>query len=374
MDKHRGISDGSCQDATGTSGATNPAGPLRDTERQLKAVLNNATVAIFLMDERQRCIYMNRAAEELTGFTLDEVLALDRPLHDIIHHTHPDGRPFPLEECAIDRAFPANDREQGEEVFVHKDGGFYPVAFTASPIRDEAAQIVGTIIEVRDIRAEKAAQERQRLLINELNHRVKNTLATVQSIAAQSFRSTADREALARFNARLIALSKAHNILTEEHWESAGLKTLIERTIEPFGPARFLLDGPDHRLSPKFAVMLAMVLHELATNAVKHGALSIPEGRVDLSWAVTACGDERLRLHWQEIGGPPVKPPLSRGFGTRLVERQFALEFDAAVELLFVPSGIACRVDVRLPPFGWQGKDQLASEARNPGSAHRAGR
>ena len=124
---------------------------LRESERRLNAVLGNATVAVFLMDDRQRCVYMNRAAAELTGFTLDEVLALDRPLHDIIHHTRPDGSPFPLEERAIDRAFPANDREQGEEVFVHRDGSFYPVAFTASPVRDEAARVVGTIIEVRGI-------------------------------------------------------------------------------------------------------------------------------------------------------------------------------------------------------------------------------
>jgi PAS domain S-box-containing protein len=128
---------------------------LRETERRLNAVLDNATVSVLFMDDRQRCIYMNRAAEQLTGYTLEEVLARDCPLHDIVHHTYPDGRPFPLHECAIDRAFPENALTQGEEVFVHKDGHFYPVAFTASPIRDEASRTVGTIIEVRDISAEK---------------------------------------------------------------------------------------------------------------------------------------------------------------------------------------------------------------------------
>ena len=101
--------------------------PLEDTHRRLEAVLNNASVAIFLMDDRQQCIYMNRAAELLTGHTLEEVLALDRPLHDIIHHPYPDGRPFPLHECAIDRAFPEHHQTQGEECFVHKDGSFYPL-------------------------------------------------------------------------------------------------------------------------------------------------------------------------------------------------------------------------------------------------------
>jgi PAS domain S-box-containing protein len=116
-------------------------------------------------------------ASEITGYTLAEVTG--RPLHDVIHHTHPDGSHFPLEECPIDRAFPEEHQTQGEEVFVHKDGSFYPVAFTATPIHDEEAKSIGTIIEVRDISAEKKAQEHQRLLINELNHRVKNTLATV---------------------------------------------------------------------------------------------------------------------------------------------------------------------------------------------------
>jgi PAS domain S-box-containing protein len=129
---------------------------LREAERRLNAVLDNATVSVLLMDDRQRCVYMNRAAEQLTGYTLEEVLARDCPLHDIVHHTYPDGRPFPLHECAIDRAFPEDVLTQGEVVFVHKDGHFYPVAFTASPIHDEASRTVGTIIEVRDISAEKA--------------------------------------------------------------------------------------------------------------------------------------------------------------------------------------------------------------------------
>ena len=126
------------------------------TQRRLEAVLDNATVAVFVMNERQHCTYMNAAAERLTGYTLPEVQG--RPLHDVIHHTRPDGSHFPLEECAIDRAFPENNQEQGEEVFVHKDGSFYPVAFTASPLRDGRGQTVGTIIEVRGIAAERAVQ------------------------------------------------------------------------------------------------------------------------------------------------------------------------------------------------------------------------
>lgn len=129
--------------------------------RQLATIVNNATLALFIMDEQQHCTYLNPAAEQLTGFTLAEVQG--RPLHDFVHHTRPDGTPYPIEECPVDNAFPQNVREQGEEVFIHKEGHFYPVAFTASPILD-GGRPVGTILEVRDISDEKYALEREHLL------------------------------------------------------------------------------------------------------------------------------------------------------------------------------------------------------------------
>lgn len=129
---------------------------LRDSERRLSAVLNNASVALFMMNEHQQCSYMNSAAEKLTGYTLEETRG--RALHDVIHHTRPDGTPFPITECPIDRAFPENNNVAGEDVFIRKDGAFVPVAFTASPIRDAASRTVGTIIEVRDISVEKEAE------------------------------------------------------------------------------------------------------------------------------------------------------------------------------------------------------------------------
>lgn len=129
-----------------------------DAQRRLhKSVTDNTNTALFIMDERQQCVFMNPAAEAMTGYTLAETR--DRPLHDVLHHTRPDGRPYPLSECPIDQALPKNDREQGEEVFVHKDGRFYPVAFTASPIRDASRVPIGTVIEVQDITERKQAEQ-----------------------------------------------------------------------------------------------------------------------------------------------------------------------------------------------------------------------
>ena len=133
---------------------------LKEVRQRLDAILDNASVAVFLMDDRQHCQYMNRAAEAMSGYSFAETQG--RPLHDVVHHSYPDGRPFPLAECAIDRAFPENAQTMGEEVFVHKDGSFYPVAFVASPVRDERAKTIGTVIEVRDITEEKRIERELR--------------------------------------------------------------------------------------------------------------------------------------------------------------------------------------------------------------------
>lgn len=344
------MKDQQVQRGTGASGSD----PLRETERRLQAVLDNATVAIFLMDENQQCAYMNRAAEKLTGHTLEETQG--RPLHDVIHHTRPDGTPFPVEECPIDRAFPEHNQVQGEEVFVHKDGSFYPVAYTASPIHDEEANVVGTIIEVRDISAEKEADRRQDLLINELNHRVKNTLAAVQAIAAQSFRSVpACEDAREVFDARLRALGEAHSLLTDEQWLGAPMLEIVDRIIRPFGDqaARFQIGGSDVKLPPKLTLALAMTLHELAMNAAKYGALSKDGGTVRIEWTVAEHEDGLvLQLRWVEHGGPVVHPPQERGFGTRLIERGLEREFGGKARLLFEPEGVRCEIEARLPADG----------------------
>ncbi|WP_244610559.1 PAS domain S-box protein [Microvirga pakistanensis] len=155
---------------------------LAETSRRLDAILNNTKMAVFMMDDRQQCVYMNKAAEELTGYTLAETQG--RPLHDVVHHTRPDGTPYPLCECPIDQALPENNQEQGEEVFVHKDGSFYPVAFTASPIRNEAGRPIGTVIEARNIEQELRARAALEAFNATLEQRVTEAIAEREKVEA----------------------------------------------------------------------------------------------------------------------------------------------------------------------------------------------
>lgn len=156
---------------------------LTKVSTQLDAILSNTTMAIFMIDDQQQCVFMNRAAEELTGYKFEETAG--KPLHDVIHHTHPDGRHFPIEDCAIDRAFPENHQTQGEETFVHKDGSFYPVGFTASPMKNEDGKTVGTVIEVRDLREELRARNAEIEFSNALKTKIEEAMGERDRLEAQ---------------------------------------------------------------------------------------------------------------------------------------------------------------------------------------------
>ncbi|KMO39037.1 hypothetical protein VQ02_10785 [Methylobacterium variabile] len=175
---------------------------LIETTRRLDAILNNTSQAIFLMDERQHCSYMNRAAEALTGYDLEEVLALDCPLHDVVHHTRPDGSSYPLCECPIDQAFPENEREQGEEIFVHRDGSFYPVGFTASPIRNERNEPIGTVIEARNIEDELRAKTALEAFNTTLERRVEEE-STRREKVEEALRQSQKMEAVGQLTGGL---------------------------------------------------------------------------------------------------------------------------------------------------------------------------
>jgi two-component sensor histidine kinase/PAS domain-containing protein len=203
------------------------------------------------------------------------------------------------------------------------------------------------MLKQKELTAELAVRHKERtLLVDELNHRVKNTLATVQAIAAQTFNGCkADVNAREAFESRLIALSNAHNLLTEKHWAGAEIHDILWRVLEPHaGPERFRVQGPSTRLSPKGALAIAMGLHELATNAVKYGALSNDSGRVSITWSVDGPQPGTLLLQWKEVGGPPVKTPSRKGFGSRLIERGLAHDLNGRAEIEYRPGGVVCSV------------------------------
>ncbi|RYF93270.1 MAG: sensor histidine kinase [Caulobacteraceae bacterium] len=191
-----------------------------------------------------------------------------------------------------------------------------------------------------------AAAARQEVMINELNHRVKNTLAMIQSLARQSF-STSSPAALETFTERLVALSRAHDLLTERTWLNADLCEIVERTLGPYGEqARF--SGPPLSLTPNSAVTVSMILHELATNAAKYGALLTPDGVVEVMW--TLDGGHSLTLIWRERGGPEVQPPERDGFGSRLITASVQHEFGGQVQMEHLPQGLVCTIVIPLTP------------------------
>ena len=202
-----------------------------------------------------------------------------------------------------------------------------------------------TLAAVVDISGRKRAEAQRELLLAELNHRVKNTLAVVQSIAHQTFKET-DPEARKAFEGRLVALGVAHNLLTEANWESASLGQLAADTLQAGGPngERVSLSGPRILLPPRGALAMAMALHELYTNAVKYGALSNDAGRIELEWRLTAETPARLELVWRELGGPPVAPPNRRGFGSLLLDRTLAHDLEGTVSMEFTPKGLVCSI------------------------------
>ena len=197
----------------------------------------------------------------------------------------------------------------------------------------------------RDLTELKRAEELQRLLINELNHRVKNTLATVQSIAVQTLRGADDlRSARTALVARIISLARAHDLLAERSWSGADLRTVVARAMEPFAVAQIDSAGAALEISPKHALALSLALHELATNAAKYGALSSPNGRVELRWHMEAG---MLHLSWRESGGPTVTPPTRRGFGSRLLEDGLC-DLGSATRLDYAADGVRCEISALL--------------------------
>jgi PAS domain S-box-containing protein len=330
--KERVLADG---DGAATSDGTQTS--LLANEARYRAIVDTAVDAILVINEAGIVSAFNPAAERLFGYGAAEVVGRNiRMLMPEPYHTEHDGY--------LERYRTTGERRIigiGREVSgLRKDGSTFPLELSVAEWRAGEERFFTGVM--RDITERVQAAERQRLLVNELNHRVKNTLAAVQAVAGQTLRSAVDLDgARVALTSRLIALAKAHDILTDGVWLGAGLIDIVEAAMEAHGEeSRFMVEGPPVRLTPKAALALSMALHELCTNAAKYGALSSDCGQVEIVW--TRAGGE-LAMNWRERGGPPVSAPTRRGFGTRMIEG-LARDLDGTAQLDFDPAGLICRI------------------------------
>lgn len=294
-------------------------------------------------------IFANDSFLKLTGYQRDDVLG--EPFNALMV-----ADPNPLELAQVDVAFEGTSDHDPEIRVRRKDGREFWTSMFVNPVRDEQGDVVQHFISLVDLSKHKAELAHSKGLIDELNHRVKNTLSTVQSIAWQALRTSSDPDVVREsIESRLFALSRSHDLLTRQNWTGAGLHDLITEALEPFGvnggrSARLIVTGDNIRMSPKVTLALGIAFHELATNAVKYGALSNDVGSVQITWAVEMPpGGDRLVLRWQEKDGPPVKPSSRRGFGSQVIERGLAHELAGTAQLDYPPDGVSCTISIPVP-------------------------
>jgi two-component system, chemotaxis family, CheB/CheR fusion protein len=288
----------------------------------------------------------NPGAERLFGYSASETIG--RLISDVA------GLGWVGEQIAvIEDANAESVLGPFETIATRQDGAFLDVELTLMPIFGSNNTIAALAMSARDIGERKNADTHRELLLRELSHRVKNALATVQSIATQTLKGASTPEAFGiSFSARLMALANTHDLLTQGEWQGAGLADVIDAELAPYqsdSNPRWRGEGPSIMLDAKTALALGMALHELATNAAKYGAFSFPSGRVEVTWQ-RQNGEKGDRLHvlWAEIDGPPVEKPRRKGFGTRLIGDGLAYELDGQVEIDFNPEGLRCTIDVPL--------------------------
>jgi PAS domain S-box-containing protein len=332
-------------------GVTTAAADLTERKRleaeraRLAAIVETSSDAILSRTVDGTITSWNAAAERTFGYTATEAIG-----RDIAMLVPPDR----VDEFAQIR----QGLEAGapvapfETVRLTKDGRRLDVSIAVSRLTNADGGLVGAAIITRDISERRRAEERQKLLLAELSHRVKNTLATVLSIANQTLsRAESLNEFSRSFRGRIQALAAAHSLLTAVNWEVAALRVLVEQALQPYASSdrsNLRISGDEVLLRPSAALTFSLVLHELANNAAKYGALQKPGGFVAVDCRVRSNGGRELHLHWAEIGGPPVQPPVRRGFGLELIERSVAHELGGQAVLEYRIEGVFCEITVPL--------------------------
>ncbi|WP_152047651.1 HWE histidine kinase domain-containing protein [Aureimonas psammosilenae] len=283
-------------------------------------------------------VFCNDAFVRLTGYSREEILGRNcRFLQG------PATRE--MDVARVREAVEARESIQVDLLNYRKDGTTFWNALLMSPVFD-GDDLIYFFASQLDVSDRKRAEEHRFLLNRELDHRVKNTLATVQTVVLQTLKdSSVPREVASAVSGRLQALARSHDVLTAEAWASALLKDVVQGALEPVHArlgTRISVEGPPVRLKPRIATMLSLAVHELGANAQRYGSLSNGVGTVHVGWSVE---NGRLSLEWRETDGPPVAEPSSRGYGTRVVERVLAAEFGGKASIDFAPGGIVFSLD-----------------------------
>ncbi len=330
-----------CNDVTGQHTAREQLRTSFEQAPGFVAILSGPDHVFDLVNDGYKTLIAGR---EVIGKPLRDALpeVAEQGFVDLLDEVYKTGKTFGAKARAVMLAAPNGAMEQHFLDFIYQ------------PIVDHTSTVTGILVQGYDVTEEVQAQRRAELLARELDHRVKNSLATVRAIASQTLRQ--DRpigEAYAAFDDRLGALARTHDLLRVEPEQGVGLAKIVGVALEHVAdrPERFTTSGPNFRLSSRAATSLSMALHELSTNALKYGALSAPEGRVDILWQIDAARpDAMFRLRWSENGGPVVHEPQSLGFGSRLIERGLAMELGGTASIRYEPTGVVC--DIEAPLLG----------------------
>ena len=314
---------------------------LKASEERFRSMSEDAPIMIWISDSNGHCRHLNEllrtfwGVENLTGFNWQTTL-------------HPDDRGAVSQSMQEAIRSKTSARVKGR--YRRHDGQYRVLETVARPNFQANGDFDGMIGVNVDVTEREEADEHKRLLINELNHRVKNTLAVVQAVARQTFRTDASRELQQQaFEGRLEALAQAHNLLAAEKWRSASLEEVARASVNADADLRVSISGPHVTLEPKQAVTTAMALHELYTNAVKHGALRTPDGSVRFEWQLRGDPAPMLVMRWIESGSAAITAPTRKGFGTIMIRQALGAELNAEVELDYPPSGLVCTVTAALP-------------------------
>lgn len=316
---------------------------LKESERRHRLIFEQARDIIFTADLDQRISACNPAAAEAIGLPADQIVG--RSISEFIA-----PEDFEKTSAMLQQKLHEGGMTRYEVTVLTAGGRERQWDINSALTIDLDGRPIGLHAVARDVTEQRAFDEQQRLLINELNHRVKNTLALVQGLAQQSFkRDRTVAEGQEAFHARLAMLAAGHDLLTRQNWEGVTVVDLVSDATAAYAdpPGRIVAGGDHVLLTPKAAISLGMALHELGTNAAKYGSLSTPEGKVAIRWRLS--DNRRFDFEWRESGGPPVSPPKRQGFGLRMIERALTTDLQGKVTVDFEDDGIVCRIEAALP-------------------------